>query len=53
MGPMTVEEAASQMEMVGHTFYMFLNDESGQHNVLYRTDDCNYGPIQPVEAEQA
>ena len=51
MEPMTVEEAASQMEMVGHSFYMFLNDESGQHNVLYRRDDGNYGLIQPVEAE--
>ena len=49
MEPMTVEEAASQMEMVGHTFYMFLNHESGQHNVLYRRDDGNYGLIQPVE----
>ena len=52
MEPMTVEEAALQMEMVGHSFYMFLNDESGQHNVLYRRDDGNYGLIQPIEAEQ-
>ena len=53
MDPMTVEEAALQMEMVGHSFYMFLNDESGQHNVLYRREDGNYGLIQPVEAELA
>ena len=53
MEPMTVEEAALQMEMVGHSFYMFLNDESGQHNVLYRREDGNYGLIQPVEAEQS
>ena len=53
MEPMTVEEAAWQMEMVGHSFYMFLNDESGQHNVLYRRDDGNYGLIQPIEVEQA
>lgn len=52
MEPMTVEEAALQMEMVGHSFYMFLNDESGQHNVLYRRDDGNYGLIQPSEAAQ-
>jgi putative sigma-54 modulation protein len=52
MDPMTVEEAALQMEMVGHSFYMFLNDESGQHNVLYRREDGNYGLIQPIDAEQ-
>lgn len=52
MEPMRVEEAALQMEMVGHSFYMFLNDESGQHNVLYRRDDGNYGLIQPIEAAQ-
>ncbi len=49
MEPMTVEEAALQMEMVGHSFYMFLNEESGQHNVLYRREDGNYGLIQPME----
>ncbi len=53
MESMTVEEAASQMEMVGHSFYMFLNDESGLYNVLYRREDGNYGLIQPIEAEQA
>ncbi len=51
MEPMTVEEAALQMEMVGHSFYMFLNDESGKHNVLYRREDGNYGLIQPIETE--
>lgn len=50
MEPMTVKEAAVQMEMVGHSFYMFLNDESGQHNVIYRREDGNYGLIQPFEA---
>ncbi len=53
MESMTVEEAALQMEMVGHSFYMFLNDESGQHNVLYRREDGNFGLIQPIEAEQS
>ncbi len=52
MEPMTVKEAAVQMEMVGHSFYMFLNDESGQHNVIYRREDGNYGLIQPLEAEE-
>ncbi len=50
MEPMTVKEAAVQMEMVGHSFYMFLNDESGQHNVIYRREDGNYGLILPNDA---
>ncbi len=52
MEPMTVEEGAWQMEMVCHSFYMFLNDESGQNNVLYRRDDGNYGLIQPIDPAQ-
>lgn len=47
MDPMTVEEAAVQMDLVGHSFFMFLNDDTGQHNVLYRRSDGNYGLIQP------
>ncbi|MFQ6030319.1 MAG: ribosome hibernation-promoting factor, HPF/YfiA family [Dehalococcoidia bacterium] len=48
MKPMTVEEAAAQMQLLGHSFYMFLNQESNQHNLLYLREDGNYGLIQPV-----
>lgn len=47
MKPMTVEEAAFQMELLGHNFFMFLNSESGQYNLLYQRDDGDYGLIQP------
>lgn len=46
--PMTVDEAAFQMELLGHTFFMFINSDSGQYNVLYQRDDGNYGLIQPI-----
>jgi putative sigma-54 modulation protein len=48
MKPLTVEEAAFQMQLLGHSFFMFLNSESRQYNVLYRRDDGDYGLIQPT-----
>jgi putative sigma-54 modulation protein len=47
MAPMTVEEAAFQMQLLGHQFFMFLNSEADQFNVLYLRQDGNYGLIQP------
>lgn len=47
--PMTVDEAMLQLEMLGHSFYMFANGDSGQINVLYKRKDGNYGLIEPEE----
>ena len=47
MKPMTVEDAAFQMDMLGHEFFLFLNAETGEHNVVYRRADGDYGLIQP------
>jgi len=43
--PMTPEEAALQMEMLGHTFYFFSNADSGVPAVVYRRDDGDVGLI--------
>jgi putative sigma-54 modulation protein len=48
MKPMTVEEAAFQMRLLGHSFYMFRNSESDEYNVIYLREDGNYGLIQPI-----
>jgi putative sigma-54 modulation protein len=48
--PISPEEAADQMELVGHDFYVFLNADDQQVNVLYRRNDGHYGLIQPTEA---
>lgn len=45
--PMSAEEAALQLELVGHDFFVFRNDESGEVNVLYRRRDGGYGLIEP------
>jgi putative sigma-54 modulation protein len=45
--PMTPEEAAEEMELIGHDFYVFINSETEQVNVLYRRKGGNYGLIEP------
>ncbi|RPI20708.1 MAG: ribosome-associated translation inhibitor RaiA [Actinobacteria bacterium] len=47
MRPMTSEEAALQMEMLGHDFFFFLDAESGKHCVLYHRRDGAMGLIEP------
>ena len=40
-------EAALQLELVGHDFFVFRSDESGDVNVIYRRRDGGYGLIDP------
>ena len=44
---MTPEEAVLQLELVGHDFFVFRNDESGEVNVVYRRRAGDYGLIAP------
>ena len=44
---MSVEEAALQMELIDHSFFVFRNAESGQFAVLYKRKDGNYGILEP------
>ncbi len=45
--PMTPEEACLQMDLVGHDFFVFVNAETEETNVVYRRKDGNYGLIEP------
>ena len=45
--PMSNEEAVLQMELVGHNFYVYANDETNEVNVVYKRKDGNYGLIEP------
>ena len=45
--PMNLEEATLQMEMLGHNFFVFTNDDTEEVNVLYKRKDGNYGLIEP------
>jgi len=45
--PMNPEEAVLQMNLVGHSFFVFTNAEHGKVCVVYRRQDGDYGLIEP------
>ncbi|MEE3420771.1 MAG: ribosome-associated translation inhibitor RaiA [Lachnospiraceae bacterium] len=45
--PMYPEDACVQMELLGHSFYVFNNAETDEVNVVYRRKDGSYGLIEP------
>ena len=45
--PMFPEDAIEQMELLGHSFFVFWNATDEKVNVLYKRQDGNYGLIQP------
>lgn len=47
MKPMTTEEAAVQMDLLGHEFFVFRQAATQEINVLYRRRDGNLGLIEP------
>ena len=49
LAPMKVEDAIEELELVGHSFYVFLNKFTTRVNVLYRRNDGDYGLIETVE----
>ena len=46
MKPMFPEDACVQMELLGHTFFVFRNAETDEVNVVYKRKDGNYGLIE-------
>ena len=47
MSPMNSDEAIEQMELLGHTFFVYYDADEGGVNVVYRRHDGNYGLIIP------
>ena len=45
--PMSVAKAIDQMELLGHDFFLFLNADTEELNLLYRRKEGNYGLIEP------
>ena len=45
--PMTIEEAILQMDLLDHQFFVFLNADTNETNVVYKRKDGNYGLIEP------
>ena len=44
--PILLEDAKDAIERLGHTFFIFLNAETGKVNVLYRRNDEKFGLIE-------
>ncbi len=47
--PMALEEAILQMNLLGHSFFVFTNAETESVNVVYKRKDGEYGLIEPEE----
>ncbi len=45
--PMDPEEAAMELELLAHSFYVFLNSDTGEVNVIYKRRNGSYGLIEP------
>ena len=48
--PMSVDEATLQLELIGHSFFVFTNAETNDTNVVYRRRDGDFGLIEPVRS---
>lgn len=45
--PMDAEEACIQMDLIGHNFFVFLNADTDEVNVVYKRKNGTYGLIEP------
>ena len=45
--PMTLDEAILQMNLLSHAFFVFVDSESKEVNVVYKRNDGSYGLIEP------
>lgn len=48
LSPMTVDDAIEELELVGHSFYIFSNKTTNMVNVLYKRNDGDYGLIEAL-----
>jgi putative sigma-54 modulation protein len=51
MKPMAAEEALLQLELIGHDFFVFVNDDTDEVNVIYKRRDGQYGLIEPSRGD--
>ena len=49
INPMTTDEAIMQMELLGHSFFVFLDGETNAVNVVYKREDGSYGMLETVQ----
>ena len=44
--PMDMEEAIMQMELIGHSFFVYRDTETDANSIVYRRNDGDYGLIE-------
>ena len=47
--PMSVEEAILQMNLLGHSFFIFKNTATNEMNIVYKRNDKKYAVIESIE----
>jgi len=47
--PMNAEEAVLQMNLLGHSFFVFKNEDTDEMNVVYKRKDGDYAIIESIE----
>ncbi len=47
--PMSSEEAVLQMNLLGHNFFVFKNQETDEMNIVYKRKDGKYAIIESIE----
>lgn len=47
--PMSVEEAILQMNLLGHSFFIFKNMDTDETNIVYKRKDKKYAVIESME----
>ena len=45
--PISLDEAILELNMIGHSFYMFRNEKTNEINVVYKRNDGKYGVLVP------
>ncbi len=48
LSPMTVEDAIDELELLGHSFFVFCNKATKAVNVVYKRNDGDYGLIETI-----
>ena len=49
LAPMLPDDAGTQLELLGHEFFLFTNASTGRSNVVYRRKDGDLGLIEPAD----
>lgn len=53
IAPMSMDEAIMQMELIGHSFYAYLDEDSMEPSIVYHRNDGRYGILNLVSVSES